>query len=128
MENAQDEIVMRDILIDADTSKASRVVIEEFCEFLHDDPIAAVSSDVEKNDNDESNDVTVVTGEEEGDGQAAEPSSKDTTDSTVENMDKLELNEKDLNEVKELESHGGDMFDNEKDGYLILEKAIASGI
>ena len=76
-----------------------------------------------KNDSGESNEV--VTGIDEA---SAETSSKDTTDSTLENMDELKLNDKDMKQVKELESHRGDMFENESDGYLILEKAIASEI
>ena len=86
-----------------------------------------MSNDVEKShakkDRGESNEV--VTGIDEA---SAETSSKDTTDSTLENMDELKHNDKDMKHVNGLESHRGDMFENESDGYLILEKAITSEI
>ena len=86
-----------------------------------------MSNDVEKshakNDSGESNEVVT-----EIDEVSTETSTKETTDSTLENMDKLKLNDNDMKQVKELESDRGDIFENESDGYLMLEKAIASGI
>ena len=86
-----------------------------------------MSNEVEKshakNDSGESNEVVT-----EIDEVWTETSTKETTDSTLENMDKLKLNDNDMKQVKELESDRGDIFENESDGYLMLEKAIASGI
>ena len=82
-----------------------------------------MSNDVEnshaKNDSGET--IEVVAGIDEASDKT---SSKDTTDSTLENIDKL----KDMKHVKEVKSHRGDMFEDESDGYIMLEKAIASGV
>ena len=82
-----------------------------------------MSNDVEKSHakNDSGETIEEVAGIDEA---SAETSSKDTTDTTLENMDKL----KDMEQVKEVKSHQGDMFEDESDGYIMLEKAIASGV